>query len=94
AAGYMQSLLLGITDGVSPETEEMYDNLGLSHVLAISGLHVTLVSGMFVWSVERAGMPRRPALALTMVLLAGYVLIVGAGASAVRAGIMGAIGLL
>lgn len=94
AAGYMSSLLLGVTDGVSPRTQEMYADLGLSHVLAISGLHVTLVCGMFLWGVERLGVPRKIALIATMAFLAGYVLIVGASASAVRAGIMGGLGLL
>ncbi|MEJ8547479.1 DNA internalization-related competence protein ComEC/Rec2 [Brevibacillus borstelensis] len=93
-AGYMSSLLLGVTDGVSPDTQEMYANLGISHVLAISGLHVTLVSGMFLWGIERLGVPRKTALICTACMLAGYVLLVGASASAVRAGIMGGIGLL
>ncbi|MCC0564460.1 DNA internalization-related competence protein ComEC/Rec2 [Brevibacillus borstelensis] len=93
-SGYMSSLLLGVTDGVSPETQEMYANLGISHVLAISGLHVTLVSGMFLWGIERLGVPRKTALVCTIGMLAGYVLLVGASASAVRAGIMGGIGLL
>ncbi|USG63908.1 DNA internalization-related competence protein ComEC/Rec2 [Brevibacillus ruminantium] len=92
-AGYMNSLLLGVTDRVTPETRELYTDLGLSHVLAISGLHVTLVSGMFLWAIERIGVPRKMALFCTIAMLAGYVLIVGASASAVRAGMMGGLGL-
>lgn len=93
AAGYMKSLLLGVTEDVTPELAGMYADLGLSHVLAISGLHVTLVSSMFMWSLEKAGLRRRWALGATVLMLAGYVLLVGASASAVRSGLMGGAGL-
>lgn len=92
-AGYMKSLLLGVGDEVDLETANMYADLGLSHVLAISGLHVTLVSSMFMWCLERVGMRRRSALVTTACLLVGYVLLVGASASAVRSGLMGGVGL-
>ncbi|QRG70536.1 DNA internalization-related competence protein ComEC/Rec2 [Brevibacillus choshinensis] len=93
AAGYMKSLLLGVGEDVDPELQEMYADLGLSHVLAISGLHVTLVSSMFMWILERAGVARRWALLATIGMLIGYVLLVGASASAVRSGLMGGVGL-
>ncbi|MGG1658789.1 DNA internalization-related competence protein ComEC/Rec2 [Brevibacillus sp. NRS-1366] len=92
-AGYMKSLLLGLGQDVTPEMEEMYSYLGLSHVLAISGLHVTLVSNMFMWCLERFGIGRRWALIITICLLTGYVLLVGASSSAVRSGLMGGVGL-
>lgn len=93
AAGYMKSLLLGLQEEVSPDLEDMYAELGLSHVLAISGLHVTLVSSMFLWLLERMGISRKWALLATVLLLVGYVLLVGASASAVRSGLMGGVGL-
>ena len=94
AAGYMKSLLLGLQEEVSPDLAEMYADMGLSHVLAISGLHVTLVSGMMLWLLERAGVGRKQALLISVLLLAGYVMLVGASASAVRSGIMGGVGLV
>lgn len=92
-SGYMKSLLLGIQGGVLPEQEEMYADLGLVHVLAISGLHVTLVSGFFLWGFSRLGIFRERALLLTIALIVLYVLLVGASASAVRSGLMGGIGI-
>ncbi|MED1825472.1 DNA internalization-related competence protein ComEC/Rec2 [Brevibacillus agri] len=93
-AGYMKSLLLGLGQDVTPELESMYANLGLSHVLAISGLHVTLVTSMFMWCLDRLGVSRRWGLFATVSLLVGYVLLVGASASAVRSGLMGGVGLV
>ncbi|KNB74186.1 DNA internalization-related competence protein ComEC/Rec2 [Brevibacillus reuszeri] len=92
-AGYMKSLLLGLGQEVTPELSDMYSFLGLSHILAISGLHVTLVSSMFMWTLERTGIRRKTALITTICMLIGYVLLVGASASAVRSGIMGGVGL-
>lgn len=93
-AGYMKSLLLGSGEDITTELAGMYADLGLTHVLAISGLHVTLVSGMFLWSLERIGAGRKWALITTVLFLAGYVLLVGASASAVRSGMMGGVGLV
>ncbi|MFY0545135.1 DNA internalization-related competence protein ComEC/Rec2 [Brevibacillus sp. H7] len=92
-SGYMQSLLLGMEESLSPELEEMYADLGLIHVLAISGLHVTLVSGSFLRLAGRAGLTRQTAAVVTVVFIGLYVLLVGASASAVRAGLMGALAL-
>ena len=65
-AGYMKSLLLGLGQEVTPELSDMYSFLGLSHILAISGLHVTLVSSMFMWTLERTGIRRKTALITTI----------------------------
>ncbi len=92
-AGYMKSLLLGIEEGVDPELAEMYADLGLIHVLAISGLHVTLVSGFLLRLAEWTGFTRRAAAIATIGSICLYVLLVGASASAVRAGLMGGIAL-
>lgn len=93
-AGYMKSLLLGLSQEVSPELEAMYANLGLTHILAISGLHVTLVSSMFLWCLERIGASRKWAFITAVFFLMGYVFLVGASSSAIRSGLMGSVGLL
>jgi len=92
-AGYMKSLLLGLQQEVTPELQNLYANLGTLHVLAISGLHVTIVSIAFLWLVEKFGVNRRTGVWVTMGLIGAYVLWVGASASAIRAGIMGGVGL-
>lgn len=92
-AGYMKSLLLGVREDVAVEWGEMYSELGLSHILAISGLHVTLVSSMFMWLLERIGINRKHALVTTVLFILGYVMLVGASASAVRSGLMGGVAL-
>ncbi|NGQ94167.1 DNA internalization-related competence protein ComEC/Rec2 [Brevibacillus sp. SYP-B805] len=93
-AGYMKSLLLGLQTDLSPELQQVYANLGALHVLAISGLHVTILGSLALWLAERCGLSRQTALLVTMCVIALYVPLVGASSSAVRAGVMGVLGLL
>ncbi|MBO8164149.1 MAG: DNA internalization-related competence protein ComEC/Rec2 [Brevibacillus sp.] len=92
-AGFMKSLLLGLRQEVEPRLADSYADLGLIHVLAISGLHVTMVSTCFLWLLERMGVRRGSALTIAIAFIGVYVLLVGASPSAVRAGLMGGLGL-
>lgn len=40
-AGLLGAMLLGERSGVEPETEALYEGAGLSHLLSVSGLHVS-----------------------------------------------------
>ena len=51
-AGIISSMLLGERALLSDETQELYRRGGISHVLAISGLHVSLI-GMALYEVLR-----------------------------------------
>lgn len=93
-AGYMKSLLLGVTDEVEPGLHDLYSRQGLLHVLAISGLHVTLVSACWMWIMKRLGLRSNHAMVSALCFLVVYVLLVGASSSAVRSGIMGGLGLV
>ncbi len=50
-AGVMNALLLGDRSRLSDELEDLYDSAGIRHVLTVSGLHVTLVSGAIGFAV-------------------------------------------
>ncbi|MGD8188990.1 DNA internalization-related competence protein ComEC/Rec2 [Brevibacillus ginsengisoli] len=93
-AGYMKSLLLGVTEDVDPKLGDMYSRQGLLHVLAISGLHVSLVSACWMWILRRLGLGRTSSMICAVGFLFVYVLLVGASPSAIRSGIMGGLGLI
>lgn len=44
ANGLMKALLLGVQDDVAPDVKNALRSLGLSHLLAVSGLHVGLIA--------------------------------------------------
>lgn len=45
-SGILKALLLGQTDGVTKEVKSHFKHAGLLHILAVSGLHVGIVSGL------------------------------------------------
>ncbi|CQR57648.1 ComEC/Rec2 family competence protein [Paenibacillus riograndensis] len=93
-AGYMKGLVLGLQDDLDEETFKQFSQLGLTHILAISGMHVAVVVGVILFILRRLHFTRETALTVTIVLIPIYVLLSGAGPSIVRAGIMSMIALL
>lgn len=99
AAGPGGSLLaaLGVGDrsGISPGVRESFRQLGIGHLLAISGLHLGLAAGLgfaLTWRVlcrfprlPGAGDMRRPAIIVALGLAFGYALLAGWGVPVRRA---------
>ena len=48
-SGVMKTLALGERDGLDAEVKSLYQMAGLSHILAISGLHISVV-GMAIYN--------------------------------------------
>ncbi|MEO3947855.1 ComEC/Rec2 family competence protein [Gorillibacterium sp. CAU 1737] len=92
-AGYMNGLILGITDGIEPDQYEQFSELGLTHLLAISGLHVAVFVAAFLGLFRLLRLPRETAQLIVMVLLPFYVLLTGAAPSIMRAGLMAMLAL-
>lgn len=44
-----RALITGDRSGLSNETQEIFKNLGIFHLLAISGLHMSLLAGAVMW---------------------------------------------
>ena len=51
--GLARALALGDRTGLSVPLRESFRNLGLSHLIAVSGLHVGLVGGLAGWLISR-----------------------------------------
>lgn len=79
------SLLLAQRDGLDRGVRERFARAGLSHLLAISGLHVGLVAGLLLLIPGMLRLPPGPGSALAAGGTVAYVLFLGAPASAARA---------
>ncbi len=86
--GVTQALLFGETAGIAEETMEAYRALGVVHLLAISGLHVGLISACVFFLLLRAGLRKERAGWVVIVFLLCYMVITGAAPSVVRASSM------
>ena len=84
----MSAILLGEKSGLDPEMKTMYQKCGISHLLAISGLHMTFL-GMGIYNLlRRAGLGFVPSGITGAALLILYSMMIGAGVSSLRALIM------
>ncbi|WP_449537043.1 DNA internalization-related competence protein ComEC/Rec2 [Ferdinandcohnia sp. Marseille-Q9671] len=87
-AGIIQALIYGERTNISVDIVDSYQSLGLIHLLAISGLHVSLMTGMFYFLCIRFGMTRENATTLLLVLLPAYIIIAGGSPSVIRSAVM------
>lgn len=93
-SGYMKGLIIGMQDDLDPVTFKQFSQLGLTHILAISGMHVAVYVGVLLFLFRRLRLTKETSLTLTFILVPIYVLLSGAGPSIVRAGLMSMIALL
>ncbi|MFQ5860670.1 MAG: DNA internalization-related competence protein ComEC/Rec2 [Dehalococcoidia bacterium] len=91
-ASLAQTLLLGRRSGLPEEVTNAFRRSGTSHLLAISGLHVSILLGLAVsFSAWLLGRRRNLYLLLPLLLLWVYAFLTGFPPSVARAAIMGTI---
>jgi len=88
-AGLANALLLGYRRTINREDAHLFARVGLSHLIAISGSHITIMSAMVLNAALFIGLSRPRALKIVFIFLIIYPLITGLSASAVRSAIMG-----
>ena len=93
-AGVFRAALLGEKSHLDEEIRELYQENGISHLLAISGLHLSLISGVVYGSLKRFGAGYKTAGILGGLFLAAYGRMTGASPSVIRALIMAFCGFL
>lgn len=86
--GIVTALVFGDKNEIDVDTLNMYQSLGVIHVLAVSGLHVGLVSTCLFFFFIRIGFTRERSVDLLMILLPLYCIIAGAAPSVIRASTM------
>ena len=86
----ISALLLGHRTGLSADTVELFRQTGASHILALSGLHLSILTGVIYYCLLRVLVTRlRYVLGITgLLFLWGYVLVTGFPVSLCRASLM------
>ena len=80
-----QALIIGMQENVDDELNRAYQKLGITHLFAISGLHVALVSLLFFQSLLRLGVRRELATIILFIVLPMYAILAGGAPSVWRA---------
>ncbi|MGB4616622.1 MAG: DNA internalization-related competence protein ComEC/Rec2 [Dethiobacteria bacterium] len=93
AAELLVAILFGQRHRLPDPVQENFKMAGAGHIMAVSGLHVGLVAGLFLSLGRRLARHSRLFPALAIGVAVGYALLTGGSPSALRAAIMAALGL-
>ncbi|MFD0682713.1 MULTISPECIES: DNA internalization-related competence protein ComEC/Rec2 [unclassified Paenibacillus] len=91
--GFMKSMLIGVTDDMDPLQFQQFSQLGLTHILAVSGLNVAIFLACLLWLMRRLRFTRETYLLTAISLMPFYIAVTGASPSIIRAGLMAMIAL-
>ena len=87
-ASLCKAMLDGDTSDMSVSTSRAFSQLGISHMVAISGMHLSVIVGFFALFINKFKMRRRGALIILTLITFFYVFLTGFIPSVVRSAIM------
>jgi competence protein ComEC len=87
-AAFLEALLLGQRHRMSADLSEVFMRTGTMHYLSVSGFHVGLLAGFVWWGGWLLRCPRWLRGTLTLITIAGFVLVVPERAPILRAGVI------
>ncbi len=90
-SGLLNAMLLGYKTELSDELRDDFSKTGVSHLVAISGLHITTLAGILFFILMYFGISRHKSFWPGIAILFSYILLIGFRASAIRAFVMGSI---
>ncbi|MDG5470874.1 DNA internalization-related competence protein ComEC/Rec2 [Jeotgalibacillus sp. ET6] len=80
-----EALIFGSRENMDEDLLEAYQKIGVIHLLAISGMHVGMMTAIMWWLLLRAGLTREKARVIILIGLPFYALITGASPPVIRA---------
>jgi len=86
-AGLLKALLLGLREDLNPEIYENFRKCGILHILALSGMHLGILTGLLMLVFMPLLGKKRSFVPVTLFLL-GYLYLTGLKISLVRAAVM------
>lgn len=90
---FLAGLLVGLRRGIPDDLLNDFNATGTTHIIAISGFNITIIA-QFLDLILLKWFARRISFVLSLLGIFLFVIMVGASSSVVRAGIMGALGLI
>ncbi len=90
----LTGVIFGDKKGFSLEWKERFNKTGLSHIIAVSGMHIVILTAILIWLFIALGLNRLQAFYFVLIALWFFILLTSFQASAIRAGVMGSIFLI
>ncbi len=93
ATGLIPGLVSGDTRLQSVEFSEDMERTGLTHLTAVSGGNIAILLAVFIWFFKRLHLSRKTVFVLSVLILGCFLILVRFEPSALRATVMGLIGV-
>ncbi len=90
-AGFTAALVLGDRTGMPKDLKQIFVNTGTAHILAISGMNMTIVAAIFLFILKLFPLPRWARFLGVVLFLFAYAFLSGWSASVVRSCIMSSV---
>ncbi|MDD6644820.1 MAG: ComEC/Rec2 family competence protein [Oscillospiraceae bacterium] len=87
-AGICKAIAFGDKKSVNPNVKEAFSRAGLSHILVVSGLHMSVVSMIILFVLRKIFRKRYVYCPLTILFVLFYMVMTGLSFSIIRSGIM------
>lgn len=87
-AGVLNAMILGDKDLLTENVEELYRKSSIQHILAVSGLHISMLCMGLFRGLRKLTVPIKAAATMGVCFLVFYIILTGASTSSLRAGIM------
>ena len=84
-----QAITFGLRNYLPQELKDAFSQTGLTHIMAVSGANISILTMIVMNSLMALGAKRKLAFRITAAWIIFFVILVAAPASAVRAGVMG-----
>ncbi len=94
AGAVAAGVVFGRADDVDPADQQAFLDSGLQHLVAASGQNIALVATCCILLARCFGAGKTTGAVLALIAIPIYVMVVGSGASIVRAGITGMLGIV
>ena len=85
------ALLIGDKSEMSSQIKESFNYSGVSHIMAVSGLHLAVFCGAVLFVLKKLRLPKTPQVLITILCVLLYMALAGFSKSILRAGIMMAV---
>lgn len=87
-ASVMRAMLLGEKSQMDKDVKALYQASGIAHILAISGLHISIIGMGLYQCLKKLAFPRAVCAGISLFVMMGYAVMTGESTSAIRAVIM------
>ncbi len=84
----LSALLLGDDKNVDGNVKLSFRRSGLSHILALSGMHLAMLTSFLLFLFQKSRLPHRLGVILTLLFIWAYTALTGFSASLLRAAVM------